>query len=333
MALEIITRGKTKHATEFTEFKSKEHQMAPDDVKLLMTGQHKASEVDKEYAKDPHRKAKSPNIRAVGQEETHFLSLSGYGDKCLVLLSDGTILSFKGSNWKMKSKVTAAHFTRIQRLPSCLNHKVLAINERGETFIADSNFQNWVHCCVGDTQVLKIVVGTELVLAVDIQNNVWKLETRNGLMWTQFSHFPIFKGMIDIVIGKTKRWAVDSGGQILVSDQSDKWQVDDTQPERVKFAKVYANLWNDQVFAIDVNANVYSKLSQKEWSQDKKVPRLQTLALTDTAVIGIDKGNDMWYKKTSTSKVDNNTWGRLGSVSDILSSCRLGKTDNEELMQ
>lgn len=49
------------------------------------------------------------------------------------------------------------------------------------------------------------------------------------------------------------------------------------------------------------------------------VPRLQTLALTDTAVIGIDKGNDMWYKKTSTSKVDNNTWGRLGSVSDILS--------------
>lgn len=41
--------------------------MAPDDVKLLMTGQHKASEVDKEYAKDPHRKAKSPNIRAVGQ--------------------------------------------------------------------------------------------------------------------------------------------------------------------------------------------------------------------------------------------------------------------------
>lgn len=53
--------------------------------------------------------------------------------------------------------------------------------------------------------------------------------------------------MIDIVIGKTKRWAVDSGGPILVSDQSDKWQVDDTQPERVKFAKVYANLWNDQV--------------------------------------------------------------------------------------
>ncbi|OPL33923.1 hypothetical protein AM593_01113, partial [Mytilus galloprovincialis] len=149
MTLEIITRGKTKHATEFTEFKSKEHQMAPDDVKLLMTGQHKASEVDKEYAKDPH----------------------------------------------------------------------------------------------------------------------------------------LFKGMIDIVIGKTKRWAVDSGGQILVSDQSDKWQVDDTQPERVKFAKVYANLWNDQVFATDVNANVYSKLSQKEWSQDKQ------------------------------------------------GSCRLGKTDNEELMQ
>lgn len=48
-------------------------------------------------------------------------------------------------------------------------------------------------------------------------------------------------------------------------------------------------------------------------------PRLQTLALTDTAIIGIDKGNDMWYKKTSTSKVDNNTWDRLGSVSDILS--------------
>ncbi|XP_052097112.1 uncharacterized protein LOC127732098 [Mytilus californianus] len=272
MALEIITRGKTKHATEFTEFKSKEHPMTPDDVNLLMTGQYKASEVDKEYAKDPQRKAKSPSIRAVGKEEAHFLSLSGYGDKCLVLLSDGTILSFKGSNWKMESKVTNANFTRIQGLPRCLKHKVLAINESGETFIADSNCQIWVPCRVGDTQVLNIVVGTESVLAVDIKNNVWKLESGNGLMWTKFFHFPIFKGMIDIVLGKTKRWAVNSGGQILVYDQSNKWQVDDTQPERVKFAKVYANLWNDQVFAIDVNGNVYSKLSQKdlEWSQDKK---------------------------------------------------------------
>lgn len=39
--------------------------MTADDVKLIMTGHQKASEVDKEYAKDPTRKAKAVGIRTM----------------------------------------------------------------------------------------------------------------------------------------------------------------------------------------------------------------------------------------------------------------------------
>lgn len=75
--LEVITKGKTTHAREFLDSKSKDFiGFSKDDAEMLLHANHKASEVGEKFQKNPELKAKGPDMRTVGEAKTRLTDTS-----------------------------------------------------------------------------------------------------------------------------------------------------------------------------------------------------------------------------------------------------------------
>ncbi|CAG2240446.1 unnamed protein product [Mytilus edulis] len=70
MMLDIITHGQTSHSKDFLKSKSVNHDaFTHEDVQTIITASHKSAAVDREFQRDPNRKAKPYEIRSPGKGE------------------------------------------------------------------------------------------------------------------------------------------------------------------------------------------------------------------------------------------------------------------------
>lgn len=183
----------------------------------------------------------------------------------------------------------------------------------------------------GGRAVLKVIIGSTAVIAMDERKEFWQMDANDPFKWIKKPDFKELERMTDVTLGKNaKIWAINPEKGVVSWDQSKHWEVTSSTPD-VKFQKIYANPWNDQVWAVDAVGNVYFREFENKsaWKQEKKGPKVQMLATIDSGVVGLDMNNDLRYRKFPNYQENSGNWEKLDDLSDILSKTRLTDTSTE----
>ncbi|VDI21154.1 Hypothetical predicted protein [Mytilus galloprovincialis] len=165
---------------------------------------------------------------------------------------------------------------------------------------------------------------------MDERKQFWFMATDKPFEWTKNQDFKELESMTDVTLGKdAKIWAISPEKGVVSWDQSKHWEIS-SSTSGVKFQKIYANPWNDQVWAVDAVGNVYFRESENKpaWKKEKKGPKVQMLATIDNGVVGLDMSNDLWYRKFPNYQGNSGNWEKLDELSDILSKTRVADTSN-----